>query len=325
MIPDLNQLRCFVAVGDELHFGRAAARLFMTQPPLSRQIRLLEEALGFRLFERNSRVVRLTTAGAAFLLEARRLLEMASAAVETAREIDAGRSGRVRIGFTAVAGYRLLPELIARARAELPAIETTLHEMVSVAQLDALRSGAIDVALMRAQGDVGADLSCRDAASEPLLLALHVNHPLTARDRIEPGDLGGERFIGYTAVEGKYFHDLIGAVLAGAAAPRVIHAMSQTHSVMALVRANLGVALVPASARDLCFPEVVFRPIWRDDVRAQLHLVWRESSPNPACRMFAAFAQAYLGQGQARRTEDTGSRSPESAAGRDTEGRNEVA
>lgn len=297
MIPDLNQLRCFIAVGEELHFGRAAARLFMTQSPLSRQIRMLEESLGVRLFDRNSRVVRLTPAGAALLDDARRLLALAGHAVDVARRIDQGVSGKVRIGFTAVAGYELVPNLIARAGAALPEIEATLHEMVSVAQIAALQTGTIDLGFLRPLADMDPDLQCHPAVSEPLLLAMQTTHALAQRARIAATDLAGEPFIEYSATEGKYFHDLIRAVLAGTGRPpRVVQQMSQTHSVLALVRAGLGVALVPASARHLHFPEVVFRPIWRDDVRAELHLVWRDATPNPACRVFAEFAAGYLGE-----------------------------
>lgn len=295
MIPDLNQLRCFIAVGEELHFGRAATRLFMTQSPLSRQIRMLEESLGVRLFDRNSRVVRLTVAGTALLDDARRLLALAGHAVDVARRIDRGASGKVRIGFTAVAGYDLVPKLIARAGEALPEIEVTLHEMVSVAQIDALRTGTIDIGFLRLLGDMEPDLRCRPAVSEPLLLAVQATHALAARERIAGANLAGQPFIQYSATEGKYFHDLIGSVLAGTGRPpRVVQQMSQTHSVLALVRAGLGVALVPASAQHLHFPDVVFRPIWRDDVRAEVHLVWRDANHNPACPVFAEFAAAYL-------------------------------
>ncbi|MCO4863379.1 LysR family transcriptional regulator [Cupriavidus sp. WGlv3] len=295
MVPDLNQLRCFIAVGEELHFGRAAARLFMTQSPLSRQIRLLEESLGVRLFDRNSRAVRLTAAGAALLDDARRLLALAGHAVDTARRIDKGVSGKVRIGFTAVAGYDLVPNLIANAGEALPEIEATLHEMVTVAQVGALQAGIIDLGFMRPITDMGPGLQWRLAVSEPLQLAMPAGHTLAQRAQIGRKDLAGLPFIQYSATEGKYFHDLIGAVLAGTSRPpRVVQQMSQTHSVIALVRAGLGVALVPASARHLHFPHVLFRPIWRDDVRAELHLIWREPTHNPACRVFADFAAAYL-------------------------------
>jgi DNA-binding transcriptional LysR family regulator len=295
MIPDLNQLRCFVAVGEELHFGRAATRLFMTQSPLSRQIRMLEESLGVRLFDRNSRVVRLTAAGSALLDDARRLLALAGHAVDVARRIDKGVSGKVRVGFTAVAGYELVPNLIARAMEELPEIEVTLHEMVTVAQIEALQAGTIDLGFLRPLPDVDPELQWRPAVSEPLLLAMHATHALAARERIAAEDLAGQTFIQYSATEGKYFHDLIGSVLAGAGRPpRVVQQMSQTHSVLALVRAGLGLALVPASARHLHFPGVVLRPIWRDDVRAELQLVWRDANRNPACRVFADFAAMHL-------------------------------
>src|SRR6478752_2927473 len=135
---ELRQLRCFVAAAEELHFGRAAQRLNMTQSPLSRQIQLLEHILDVKLLERTSRSVALTPAGRVFLIEARRIVRLAESAALSARRVAQGDAGRVAIGFTAVSGYSLLPEIVARARATLPNIELELREMVSGEQIDAL-------------------------------------------------------------------------------------------------------------------------------------------------------------------------------------------
>ena len=128
---ELRQLRCFVAAADELHFGRAARRLNMTQPPLSRQIQLLEHALGVRLFERSSRNVALTSAGRVFLLEARRILRLSESAALATRRVASGEAGTVTIGFTAASGYSYLPRLITLCRERLPNITIHLKEMVS--------------------------------------------------------------------------------------------------------------------------------------------------------------------------------------------------
>src|SRR3569623_1164806 len=131
---DLNQLRCFVTVAEELHFGRAATRLNMTQPPL---------------LERTSRAVRLTPAGRSFLPEARRILKLAESASQVARRIALGKTGSLKIGFTAAAAYGFLPELVAACRAKLPEVDFSLKEMVSGDQFEALTSGQIDAGLLR--------------------------------------------------------------------------------------------------------------------------------------------------------------------------------
>ena len=146
---EISQLRCFVAVGEELHFGRAAERLNMTQPPLSRQIHLLEHQIGTPLFERTNRVVRLTAAGKAFFPDARRILRLTEEAAATARRVAKGDRGSIAIGFTATFGYGVLPDLVRALHDRSPNISLTLKEMVTSAQLEALDSGQLDVGLMR--------------------------------------------------------------------------------------------------------------------------------------------------------------------------------
>jgi DNA-binding transcriptional LysR family regulator len=146
---ELSQLRCFVAAAEELHFGRAAQRLNMTQSPLSRQIQLLERILDVTLLERTSRTVSLTPAGRVFLIEARRIVRLAESASLSARRVAKGDAGKVAIGFTAVSGYTLVPQIVAQARASLPNIELELREMVSTDQTDALLTGLIDIGFVR--------------------------------------------------------------------------------------------------------------------------------------------------------------------------------
>ena len=138
---EISQLRCFVAVAEELHFSRAAERLHMTQPPLSRQIRLLEHHVRARLLERNSRTVRLTAAGKAFFPEAARILRIAEEATFAARRAAKGEQGTLAIGFTSASGYSLLPEVVRRLRERAPGVSLNLKELVSTAQVEALSSG----------------------------------------------------------------------------------------------------------------------------------------------------------------------------------------
>ena len=164
---ELSQVRCFVAVAEELHFGRAAARLNMTQPPLSRQIQILERILGVKLLQRGNRLVRLTPAGQSFLTEARLILKLTESAALLARRVAEGKAGSVNIGFTAASSYSYVPELVAACRQQLPDVELILKEMVSGDQLKRLGAGEIDIGLLRQITDL---LSVVDAERNPSVI-----------------------------------------------------------------------------------------------------------------------------------------------------------
>lgn len=290
MIVELNHLRCFVAVAEELHFGRAAARLFMTQPPLSRQIQILEQILDVTLFDRNSRSVRLTAAGRVYYDDAVRLLRLADQAAESARRTARGEAGQVSLGFTAVSGYQLMPELIAAAREHLPDIKVVLKEMVSVQQMKALETRVIDLGIMRAQFATKG-VVFKSIVREPLLLAMPASHPLAKRRVIAEKDLDGLNFVMYSPDGGKYFHDRIAGLLASAGVQaNYVQSIDQTHTIVALVRAGIGVSIVPASAQELCLHDVIFRPIWSPEAHADVDLAWNEDQHDPAVETFRHFA-----------------------------------
>jgi DNA-binding transcriptional LysR family regulator len=284
---ELSRLRCFVALAEELHFHRAAERLNMTQPPLSRQVQLLEHELNVRLLKRSSRSVELTAAGKAFYLEALRLLRLAETAELIARRVASGESGLVSLGFTAASSYAFLPRLVALAKATLPDIDLVLHEMVTLDQVEALRSGRIDLGFLRPPVNRHGISSVR-VLREPLLLALPVNHPLAGRDDIRFSDLDRQPFITYSPVEGRYFYDLLaGQFQAAGVAPRYVQHAVQTHSILALVNAGIGLAAVPEAARSLHPDGVAFRPFPAEsEARAELHLAWRDDSENLAAKVF---------------------------------------
>ncbi|WP_434213026.1 LysR substrate-binding domain-containing protein [[Pseudomonas] boreopolis] len=281
---DLNELRCFVAVAEELHFRRAAERLHMTQPPLSRQIQMLEHHVGAALLERNNRSVRLTPAGRSLLAEARTILRLAENASLRARRVGLGEAGTVSIGFTAGAGYRFLPEAIARWRAQLPDVDLQLKEMVSMAQLEALEAGRLDVALLRPpihrEG-----FNSRCVAREPLIAALPERDPLAQRPQLALEHFNLRPFVMYSPDEARYFHDLV-AQLFGARGirPHYVQYVSQIHSVLALVRGGLGVALVPEAASGLRYEGIVYRPVHPlvPAEPVELHMVWKQGNDNPA-------------------------------------------
>jgi DNA-binding transcriptional LysR family regulator len=279
---ELSQLRCFVAVAEELHFGRAAKRLNLTQPPLSRQIQLLEHALEVRLFERTSRSVVLTRAGAGFLPEARRLLRLAEAAALSAKRTARGDAGSVTIGFTAVSGYDFLPRLIAHFRKTAPDIDLVLREMVSADQLEALTAGRIDIGLIRPPFS-RVELHSRCVVREPLLLAAPTGHWLAKVREVTLADLDREPLVTYSPYEARYFYDLLATIFTEAGvAPQYVQHISQIHSILGLVKAGLGLALVPQAAINLRFRGVVLRPIDIGSRVAELHLAWRRSNTNPS-------------------------------------------
>ncbi|WP_336486746.1 LysR family transcriptional regulator [Methylobacterium nigriterrae] len=279
---DFSQLRCFVAVAEELHFGRAAARLNMTQPPLSRQIQVLERVLDVQLLDRTSRSVRLTAAGRSFLPEARHILRLAETATHVTRQVAAGRSGVLKLGFTAASAYDFLPRLVTACREALPDVMLSLREMVTKEQVEGLLSGQIDAGLIRPPV-AHPELAAARALAEPLVAALSADHRLAEREQLTLAEFEGEPFIAYAPHEAHYFHDLVVTLFAEAGVqPSIRQQLTQIHSMLALVRAGLGLALVPAAAEHLRFEAVVFRPLVLPEPRpAELYLAWRRDQDDP--------------------------------------------
>ena len=280
---ELSQLRCFVAAAEELHFGRAAQRLNMTQSPLSRQIQLLERILGVMLLERTSRQVSLTPAGQVFLIEARRIVRLAESASLSARRVAQGDAGKVAIGFTAVSGYGLVPHIVATARASLPHLDLDLHEMVSGDQVDALLTGLIDIGFVRPPVDRHEfDTLC--VLREPLVVALPPGDPRQSRPAFELADFDDEPLIMYARQGAGYFHDMLVRLFDDAGvSPLHVQHVTQIHSMLGLVHAGLAAALVPQSASGLHLMDVQFRALRTDPENpVELHMAWRRDNANPA-------------------------------------------
>jgi DNA-binding transcriptional LysR family regulator len=279
---ELSQLRCFVAAAEELHFGRAASRLNMTQPPLSRQIQLLERGLGVTLLERTSRSVRLTPPGRAFLLEARRILRLSESAALATRRIASGEAGTITLGFTAASGYSFLPRLITLARSQLPNIDLVLKEMVTGEQIEALLTGRIDIGLVRPPVDRHEFDTIR-VITEPLVAALPQGDLRLSKGALMLSDFHEQPLIMYAPEGARYFYDmLLGMFDAQAVSPQYVQHVSQIHSMIALVRAGLGAALVPEAATSLHFDDVHFRPVQNDpECSVELYAAWRRDNDNP--------------------------------------------
>ncbi|MDB6050967.1 MAG: LysR family transcriptional regulator [Pseudomonas sp.] len=285
----LFQLRCFVAVATELHFGRAAQRLNMTQPPLSRQIQLLEHELGVQLLERTRRTVRLTPAGLAFLPEAEDVLVRSEAAALTARRAIRGEAGSVSLGFIPAASYHFLPSVVSAAHRSLENIDLVLKEMTTPEQQEALASGRIDLGLirpLRARPAIQTICVLRD----PFILALPQAHPLAQRPEVTLSDLDGQPFIMYSPAEGRYSYELLaGMFRAAGVEPRYVQYLFQTHTILSLVSAGMGLALVPSSARQLRLEHVEFRTIDLSGTAAELHLAWHRDSNKPVVSTLRSF------------------------------------
>jgi DNA-binding transcriptional LysR family regulator len=256
----LDQVRAFVAVAEELHFGRAAERLNMTQPPLSRQIQKLERAVGVMLLERDNRRVSLTEAGGAFLGEAYRLLAVVDGAGDIARRIDSGATGTLRLGFTAASAIGVLGSLLQLFDEHLPGVDVILHERVTAAQADGIRRGELDLGLARPPFDTDA-FESRLIACEPLVAAVPASHGLAQGSRpLTPDDFDGVPVIGFNPVQSRYFHELTVRFLTNAH-PRVEQEVHQILTAVLLVAAGRGCAFVPASARSLGIEGVAYREL----------------------------------------------------------------
>lgn len=288
----IQQLTGFVAVAEEGHFGRAAERLTMTQPPLSRQIQQLEKELGVSLIDRSGRTVRLTPAGRAFLRDARRLLHDAANAAQSARRMTAGRAGLLNLGFTATSGYGVLGTVLRTVAERLPHVEVVLQELVTRDQLDRISTGTLDAGLVRPPTPPGVE--SRLVGTGALVAALPAGHRLADEQRLPLEAFHGADVVGYSPLEARYFYDLVVGIFGEAGVrPTYVQYVSQVHTALALVEAGLGIALVPSTAARLRFAGLVFRPVELpvpDPV--ELRVAWRAENDNPA---LAAFLELFTG------------------------------
>ncbi|MEE2569907.1 LysR family transcriptional regulator [Pseudarthrobacter sp. J64] len=277
-----DQLAGFIAVAEELHFGRAAERLNMTQPPLSRQIQKLEKTIGAELLERDNRKVQLTQAGQTFLEEARRLMALAERAPITARRIASGRTGFLRIGFTAASGFSILGPLLEEFGQILPGVDLDLQELVTGEQLNGLLTGELDLGLARPPFDEET-FDSHLLYRESMVLAVPSTHRLAqlARD-ITPEDFKDEPLIMHSPTQARYFYDLVVRTLP-IRHGNVVHTVSQILTMVSLVAARRGVAFVPHSATLLGIKGVEFLPLaGADDEQVELHAIWNRRITNPA-------------------------------------------
>lgn len=279
---DLRQLRYFVAVAEERHFGRAAQRLHMAQPPLSQAIRQLEGELGIALFQRTTRRVDLTGAGGAYLDRVRAILAEVDEAAHHARRVAAGAVGHLTLGCVGSATYSLLPTLSRHLTTELPGIDFSFRgEMLAPDQVDALRSGAIDVALLRPPA---ADLSLavHTLRRDRLVVALPADHPLATKARVRAVDLAGLDLIVHAADRHSVMHEVVLGVLREAGVePHIRHEVGETSTLITLVAGGLGVAVVPEPVTALALAGVVYRPLVSPAAAIELAVAHRADRDEP--------------------------------------------
>ncbi|MCY3851246.1 MAG: LysR family transcriptional regulator [Acidimicrobiaceae bacterium] len=276
----LRRLNYFVTVADELHFGRAAEILHVAQPALSQQIRQLESYLGLRLFERTTRRVSLTPGGSALLPHARHLLVTAQGVARAAAELRAGQRGHLRVGFVDSAAYEFVPRFLHRFRQSSPAVTLQLHTMSSDEQAEALVVGRIDIGIARITLD-NAGLEATVLDNEPLVAAMPSSHRLAGESSIRLGDLREDEFVGFSREQSPTLHARLRVMLAphGVDYSPAIEATEYT-TILGLVAAGEGVALVPAGVQSLRLPDLTFVSLSDPEAGVQLLCLIRVDEPS---------------------------------------------
>ncbi|WP_030253414.1 LysR family transcriptional regulator [Streptomyces violens] len=292
---ELRHLTAFVAVAEELHFGRAAKRLQMAQPPLSQQIRQLEKELGVQLFERNTRSVRLTSAGQSFLDPVRTVLADLDTATRAAKAAGRGEYGRVTIGFAGASTHETLPLLTRAVRAAHPALELVMKgQTYANVALAGVADGSLDLGFVRLPV-TQPGVATRVIDEEELVCALPSDHPLARRRRIPIAALADEPFVSFPANAGSTVRDAtVRACEAAGFNPRVVQEAPDSYTILALVGAGVGVTLTVTSCQHIQQTGLVYRPLAGPPIRLQAALAWRPDNPSAALRTVLAVAEEAL-------------------------------
>jgi DNA-binding transcriptional LysR family regulator len=288
---ELRHLRYFVAVGEEQHFGRAAERLHVAQPPLSRQIQDLEREMGFRLFDRLPRGVRLSAAGKVFLSDARRILEDVNEARRRAERIALGKAGTLRIGIaTALSWHGMVVDSFREFRRREPDVELVVHHLLSVHQVDAVLSDRLDVGFAATIAPWHKDVAHRQFAQERLLLAVPNGHLLTKLKRIRLRDLRNMPFVGFQRWANPAFYDELMQACArgGLSAPRIVQEATDRDTQLGLVQCRVGIAWQIESIRWHCPRGLVLLPVVDMNIRVPYNLIWKKDNSSPLLHKFVA-------------------------------------
>ena len=287
-LVELRHLRYFVAVAEELHFGRAAQRLHIAQPPLSQQIRRLEQDLGVRLFHRTNRRVELTDAGRAFLVEARLTLAQSERATEVAGRAARGEVGQLIIGYMASAELNVFPRLLPAFRKRHPEVELVFQLLGASEQFQMLRDGQIHAGFLRLPASDRA-LTVKPIFREPLVVVLPERHPLARRRSLTLPALRGERFLLFPRrFAPEYYDALMGIFRQAGVEPQVVHDTNRLHTTLSLVATGRGVSLTPKCVGRLARPGVVCRPLRPRVPDVEMGLAYDPGNPSRLLRAFVA-------------------------------------
>jgi len=292
---ELRHLRYFVGVGEEQHFGRASERLHVAQPALSRQIQDLEKEIGFPLFERLPRGVRLSAAGGLFLEDARRILADVEDAVRRAGQVARGLAGTLRIGFVeSISWHGIVPESFRRFRQKEADAELIPIPMLSLAQVEAIRTGRLDAGFIVRVAALGEDLEQRGVSVHKVVLAAPNGHLLTRQRRLRLRDLKDVPFVCFPRRTNPFAYDQLmdACYRGGLKSPRIVQEADDHATILSLVACRLGVAMVSDSARWQCPRGVTLLPIVDLNVKVSFSLIWRKDNTSPLLRKFVAQVEA---------------------------------
>lgn len=286
---DLRRLTCFLAVADELNFSRAAQRLHMSQPPLSQQIRLLEQEMGAQLFERSRRAVKLTPAGLLLQEKARQIVELHQQAGELCRMAAHGLAGRLRIAFTAsVPLFDAFSAMLRDFRTRYPEVELDLQHMTTGEQIAALTAGQIDIGFMRPSPAFRIPVPIREQTlwRDELMLALPAKQATDSLPVALSG-LADQSFVLHPSVLGGGLHEHILALCSEAGfVPRIAQPARETSTMLALVAAGLGLSIVPSVYQRICPPGVRLQPLADATRHSRIAMVSMQQAPSPCVQMF---------------------------------------
>ncbi|WP_164133123.1 LysR substrate-binding domain-containing protein [Stenotrophomonas maltophilia] len=291
---DLRHLRYFIAVAEELNFTRAADRLHIAQPPLSQQIRQLEEELGVTLLHRTKRHVELSEAGQVFLDHARQILRSTEVAAMQARRAQRGEIGRLSVGFFEHMSYTLLPPIFRAYRERFPDVDVDVRWFPVIGQADALRRGDVDISFMR-PGTDSEDITTEVLVTEPFVIAVPASHPFAAEDSLSLRDCAAEHFVMYMPHLAPDFHDMILRMCATAGfTPRVALEVGQVYTCLGLVSSGIGLAFVPSSVQRIHLDHVVYKPLRSRSLPAEVMLGWRTTNTSPLIGAFVETAKEVI-------------------------------
>lgn len=292
---EFRHLRYFLVVAEELHFGRAARRLSISQPPLSLNIQQLEASVGARLLTRNSKQVTLTAAGRAFVPAARALLDQAAQAAALAKDVGQGMAGSLTIGFAGTMLYSGLPEILARFQAQHPLLRVMLRELSSSEQLTELAHGRLDLGFVHTTR-VPSELSQVLVASQAFVCCLPVTHLLASKKIIRLGLLQGEPFAVVSRTVSPDYHDrIVQTCLDAGFFPEIRYELQHWLSVVSLVSQGMGVALVPRALAQSALPGTAFIALDASMTPYETHCLWKAGGDNAALMAFVTAVRAASG------------------------------